>query len=396
MPEQIIKQKVEQAAQILKEKDIDLWLTFVRETGSINDPAMDMISGVGCTWQSALMISKDGNTTAIVGEYDVENFRRFTPFKNVAGYVKSIKEPLLEYLKNVNPKKIAINYSKNSSLADGLTHGMYLILLDHLSGTEFPERLVSSEEIISALRGRKSKAELEIMKLAVDETLKIFDEMKNFIKPGKSELEVAASVKGFTEDLGYGLSWEAEYCPAIFTGPEAKSAHAAPSERKVERGHLVNADFGINYKGYCSDLQRTWYVLREGETKAPAEVQKGFDVIRDSIQMVADKLKPGVTGLEMDTIARNYITSQGYEEYPHGLGHQVGKAAHDGGGGLFPQWEKYGNLPFLKIEESQVYTIEPRLYVEGYGTATIEEEVVVTKTGCEFISKPQKELIIIR
>jgi Xaa-Pro aminopeptidase len=97
----------------------------------------------------------------------------------------------------------------------------------------------------------------------------------------------------------------------------------------------------------------------------------------------------------MDTIARDYITSKGYKEFPHGLGHQVGKAAHDGGGGLFPQWEKYGNLPFLKIEKSQVYTIEPRLYIEGYGTATIEEEVVVTETGCEFISTPQTELILI-
>ena len=141
MSEQIIKQKVEQASRILDEKNIDLWLTFVRETGSIKDPAMEMISGVGCTWQSALMIGKDGDSTAIVGEYDVENFRRFTPFKNVTGYVKSIREPLTEYLKNKNPKKIAVNFSKNSSLADGLTHGMYLILLDHLKGTEFSERL---------------------------------------------------------------------------------------------------------------------------------------------------------------------------------------------------------------------------------------------------------------
>jgi Xaa-Pro aminopeptidase len=395
MSEQIIKQKIEQASQVLNEKDIDLWLTFVRETGSIKDPAMEMISGMECTWQSALMIGKDGDSTAIVGEYDVENFRRFTPYKNVMGYVKSIRDPLVEYLKNKNPKKIAINFSKNSNLADGLTYGMYLILSDHLRGTKFSEILVSSEEVISALRGRKSKAELEIMKYAVDETLKIFDEMKNFIMPGKSELEIAASVKELTKKLDYGLSWEEDYCPAIFSGPEAKSAHAAPSKRKVERGHLVNADFGIRYKGYCSDLQRTWYVLKNGETKAPAEVQRGFDVIKDSIRKVADKLKPGVTGLEMDTIARDYIISQGYEEFPHGLGHQVGKAAHDGGGGLFPQWEKYGKLPFLKIEETQVYTIEPRLYVKGYGTATIEEEVVVTKTGCEFISKPQKELILI-
>ncbi len=98
----------------------------------------------------------------------------------------------------------------------------------------------------------------------------------------------------------------------------------------------------------------------------------------------------------MDDIARNYIIDNGYEEFPHGLGHQVGKEAHDGGGGLLPRWEKYGNSPFMEIEESQVYTIEPRLYVEGYGTATIEEEVFVTKNGCRFISKPQKELILIK
>jgi len=136
-------------------------------------------------------------------------------------------------------------------------------------------------------------------------------------------------------------------------------------------------------------------VLRDGETGAPQEVQKGFDIIKDSIQMVADNIKPGVTGFDMDKIARNYITDKGYEEFPHGLGHQVGKEVHDGGAGLYPDWEKYGEAPFLKPEESQVFTIEPRLYVEGFGTATIEEEVVITGTGCKFLSKPQKELILI-
>lgn len=152
MSGQIIKQKIEQASRILYEKNIDLWLTFVRETDSIKDPAMEMIAGVGCTWQSALFVSKDDDLTAIVGEYDVENFRRFTPFKNVIGYVKSIKEPLIEYLKIKDPQKIAVNFSKNSNLADGLTHGMYLILSDHLRETEFLSMLTSSEEIISTLR----------------------------------------------------------------------------------------------------------------------------------------------------------------------------------------------------------------------------------------------------
>ncbi len=396
MVNEIIKQKIAQAIQILNEKDIDLWMTFVRESGTIKDPAMDMIGGVGCTWQSALMINKEGDTTAIVGSLEVENFERFSGYKNVIGYVKSIREPLNEYLAKKNPKNIAVNFSKNSNLADGLTHGMYLILLEHLKGTDFGNRLISSEEIISALRGRKSQTELDIMKEAIKITLEIFDETTKFIKPGRSEIEISNFVKEITAKRGFGLAWEEDHCPSVFTGPEAKSAHAAPSERKVEKGHFVNMDFGIKYHGYCSDLQRTWYILKDGETKAPAAVQKGFDVIRDSIQKVADNLKPGVTGLDMDSIARNYIVQNGYEEFPHGLGHQVGREAHDGGGGFFPHWEKYGDLPFLKIEESQVYTIEPRLYVEDYGTATIEEEVVVTKNGCEFLSKPQKELILIK
>ena len=396
MYNEIIKEKVAQATEILNEKDIDMWLTFVRESGNIKDPALDMISGTGLTWQSALIINKVGDTTAIIGSLEEENLKRIGAYQNIIGYVESIKEPLLEYLHKKNPKKIAINYSKNSNLADGLTHGMYLILQAHLKGTNFAERLVSSEEIISALRGRKSPKEISIMKEAIVRTLDIFDEMTKFIKPGKTEIEIAEFVKGIVKERNYGYAWEEDHCPAVFTGPEATSPHAGPSDRKVEKGHLVNVDFGIKYQGYCSDIQRTWYVLKDGENEAPAEVQKGFEIIRDAIQKVADNLKPGVEGCEMDDIARNYITEKGYGEYKHGLGHQVGREAHDGVGGLFPRWEKYGEAPFLKVEESQIYTIEPRLYVDGFGTSTLEEEVVVTKDGCEFISEPQRELMLIK
>jgi len=325
-----------------------------------------------------------------------ENFVKVGLYKNVIGYLKSIREPLVEYITSKNPKKIAINYSKNSVLADGLSYGLYQVLLDHLADTAYKNRLVSSEEIISSLRGRKSAAELAIMKEAVKETLKIFNEVTGYIKPGMSEIDIAKFVTNIAEERGYELAWEATHCPAVFAGPDPAGPHSGPTDKKIEKGSMVNMDFGIKYKGYCSDLQRTWYILNDGETKAPAEVQKGFDVIRDSIQMVADKIKPGVTGVEMDDIARNYITKNGFEEYPHGLGHQVGKTVHDGVAGLFPRWERDGNAPFMKLEEGQVFTIEPRLPVKGYGVSTLEEEVYLTKDGCEFISEPQKELILIK
>ncbi|BDQ03203.1 Xaa-Pro peptidase family protein [Ignavibacterium sp.] len=396
MSNQIIKEKIQQAIEILNEKNIDMWMTLVRETKVTKDPMIDMIVGEHSTWQSAFIINRDGETAAIVGSIEEENIVKTGLYQKVIGYVKSVKEPLLEYLNGKNPKSIAINYSKNSVLSDGLTYGMFLLLNDYLDGTEFKNRLVSAEEIISALRGRKSDSELSIMKEAITETLKIFDAVTKFIKPGLTEKDVAEYVKKLMKEKGFQPAWDEETCPAVFTGPNPASAHSGPTDRKIEKGHLVNMDFGIKYKGYCSDLQRTWYVLRDGETKAPAEVQKGFEVIRDAIQKVSDAIKPGVTGVEMDDIARNYITDKGYPEYPHGLGHQVGREVHDGGAGLFPRWERYGNTPFMKLEERQVFTIEPRLPVEGYGVSTIEEEVVITKDGCEFLSPPQKELILIK
>ena len=392
----ILKEKIKQAVSILKEQDIDMWITFVRESSVLRDPAMEMTVGGNSTWQAAFIINKDGDTTAVVGSMEEENFVKAGLYKNVIGYLKSIKEPLVEYITSKDPKKIAINYSKNSVLADGLSYGLYQVLLDHLADTDYKNRLVSSEQIISSLRGRKSAAELALMKEAVKETLKIFDEVTGFIKPGMSEIDIANFVKNIAVERGYELAWEETHCPAVFAGPDPAGPHSGPTDKKIEKGTMVNMDFGIKYKGYCADLQRTWYILKDDEDTPPEPVQRGFDVIRDSIQMVADRIKPGVTGTEMDDIARNYITENGYDEYPHGLGHQVGKTVHDGVAGLFPRWERYGNAPFMKLEEGQVFTIEPRLPVKGFGVSTLEEEVYITKDGCQFISEPQKELILIK
>jgi Xaa-Pro aminopeptidase len=396
MSNKILKEKIQQAIGILNEKNIDMWLTFVRESAIVSDPVLEMIVGDQCTWQTAFIICKDGDTTAIVGSLEKDKYDKNGLYKNVTGYLKSVREPLVDYIKSKDPKKIAINYSKDSVLADGLTYGMYQIFLEHLKDTDYGNILVSSEEIISALRGRKSATEISIMKEAIKETLKIFDSVTRFIKPGVSEIQIADFIKRIVVKKGFGLAWEADHCPAVFTGPDTQGAHSGPTNRKVKPGHLVNIDFGIKYKNYCSDLQRTWYVLKKGEKKAPPEVEKGFNVIRDSIQMVADKLKPGVKGCDMDDIARNYILSQDYEEYPHGLGHQVGRQVHDGGAGMFPRWERYGNTPYMQLEEAQVFTIEPRLTVTGYGTSTLEEEVVLTKDGCKYLSKPQKKLMLIK
>ncbi|MCF6268789.1 MAG: Xaa-Pro peptidase family protein [Melioribacteraceae bacterium] len=396
MADELILEKQKQAIEILNEKNIDMWLTFVRETGNIKDPMLDMIVGTGATWHSAFILTKSGESIAIIGSLEEANMKTVGTFKTIIPYLKSIREDFIKTIERINPKKIAINYSQNSSLADGLTHGVYLELVDILKETPYADKFVSSEEVVAALRGRKSEVEISYIKEAIRETLIIFDQVTDFIEPGKSELDVADFVKGICKEKGFDLAWDEEHCPAVFTGPDTAGAHSGPTNKKIERGHVINMDFGIKLNGYCSDLQRTWYVLKDGEAEVPTEVNRGFKVIVDSIQKSFDAIKPGKKGWEIDEIARSYIVENGYEEYPHGLGHQVGRVAHDGGALFGPRWERYGNIPYLEIEKNNVFTIEPRLPIKDYGIATIEEIIVVKEDGAEYLSKPQKEIYVIR
>ena len=391
----MITEKITQAIDILKEKNIDAWLIFVRESHSLPDPSLELILGAHCTWQSAFFITTNGDTIAIVGNLDAAAIKDIGVYKKVISYKASIREDLINTLNQLNPQKIAINYSTNDYMSDGLTHGMYLLLNEHLIDTPYIERFVSSEDIISAVRGRKSPTEIKYMKEAIKLTLDIFEKVTANVIPGISEKDIAQFILTEVETAGVEVAWDPATCPAVFTGPDTAGAHFGPTDRKTECGHIMNIDFGVKVNGFCSDLQRTWYFLRKGETDAPPEVKKAFTTVYDSIQKAAEFLKPGVQGWQVDDVARQYIISQGFEEYPHGLGHQVGRAAHDGAGILCPRWERYRNLPYLTVEAGQVYTLEPRVTCEGFGVATIEEEVVVTNDGCELLSKPQKELFLI-
>lgn len=392
----LIKEKVEQAVDILSEYSVDCWVTFVRESGISRDPMLDYLITADVTWHSAFIVTRNGETYAIVGQMDRQTIDDLGVYKHVLGYVEGIKAPLLEVLKKINPTQIAVNFSKGSEVCDGLTHGMYLTLHDILAEIGWEKRMVSSEKVASSLKARKTSTEVKRMKKAIKHTLDIFDMVSGFIKPGRTEKEIAGFMIDEVERRNLAFAWERSHCPAVFTGPATAEAHYTPTDRKVRRGHILNMDFGVKYQDYVSDLQRTFYVLDEGEKKAPPGVQKGFETIVRAIELSAEALKPGVKGKDIDAVARKYIVSQGYDEFPHGLGHQVGRFAHDGTALLGPAWEKYAQKPFEPLEEGMVFTLEPRLKVPERGVATIEEMVIITRDGAEFLSKPQKELILIK
>ncbi len=392
----MLEGKLAQVPAILKETGIDAWLLFARESHTIHDPCFDLVVGGDVTWQSAFILTSQGDRIAIVGSLDRAAVEMRGHYRELIGYVGGISESLRETLTRLDPKRIAINFSLDDTMSDGMTYGMYLNLLKALEGTPFVRYLESSAPVVSALRGRKSPVERARIQAACEDTVAIFDRLTPRLKAGLTEKQVAAMIcEEMAKVPGLSLAWDPDHCPAVFTGPESAGAHAGPTDRVIEPGHIMNVDFGVKKDDYCSDLQRTWYFLRAGETEAPPCVQRGFDTIVESIRAAAAFLKPGVTGGEVDAVSRDFITGRGYAEYPHALGHQVGRTAHDGAGLLCPHWERYGALPDLRVEQDQCYTLEPRLTVQDHGIATCEEIVAVTELGCEWLSRPQEKLFLV-
>ena len=394
MNNQLIQEKLAQATQILNEFDTDVWLTFVRETSMQPDPALELIAGLDLTWHSAFLVSRTGQHTAVVGFYDGSNVEALEAY-NVVTYHQGIAGELTAVLDQLNPRTIAINYSESDVAADGLSHGLYRTLLGYLGDTYSP-RLISAEKIIAALRGRKSQTEVERMKKAIATTQMLFDEVEAFAKPGMTQRQIADFVHSRVDEMGLGYAWPKPFNPIVTCGPDSAIGHAAPGDVVLQKGHMLHLDLGVKQDEYCSDLQRMWYVLDDGESEAPPDVQRAFMVVRDAIKAGEQALRPGVPGWQVDEVARDFIVDNGYPEYMHGFGHLLGRAAHDGATVLAPRWERYAGICDMPVEVGNVFTLELHVVVPNRGIMSLEEDVLVTENGVEYLSTPQEELRYIR
>lgn len=393
---QLIDEKLTQAAAILREQGVDVWLTLVRETSLSQDPLLDLILGVGLTWPSALILTADGRRIAIVGYYDAVNVRALGVYDTVIDYHESLAGPLRGVLAQLGPRHIALNYSENDPAADGLTLGMYRRLQRYLAGSPWEERLLSAEKLAAALRGRKSAAEVARVRQAVASTEQLFDEVERLVQVGMTQRQIAALVQERLEARGLGYAWDRAHNPIVTCGPDSPVGHAAPGDVPLARGQLLHLDLGVRQAGYCSDLQRVWYVLAEGESGPPPEVHNTFAAVYGALKAGEAALRPGVPGWQVDAAARGYLTSQGYPEYKHAFGHLLGRAAHDGATVLGPRWEKYAGVCDLLVEVDNIFTLELHVVVAGRGVVSLEEDVLVTPAGATYLSQPQTALRLIQ
>ena len=393
----IAREKLAQAGQLLQRLDLDAWLVFVRETSLSKDPALELIYPYELTWHSAFLVQRDGASHALVGRHDANNVERLNTFTTVSGYDQSIRPMLVELLRRSGAQRIAINFSESDPAADGLTSGMRMTLeaIGAEAGLQ-PAQLVSAESLISSLRGQKSASELQLIRQAVATTELLLHDFGKRIAPGVTELQLADYLHQRLQADGLATAWDRAGCPIVNTGPDSVMGHGAPSQLRVQPGHLVHVDFGVKQNGFCSDLQRMWYVLAPGESEPPAAVQHVWKIVRGALLVGLMALKPGVTGWEVDSVAREYLMRHGLPEYMHAYGHNVGRVAHDGGATLGPRWERYGKSPFVPVEAGNVFAIELGAQVPGHGWIYLEENALVTDDGAELVSTPQTELYLVR
>ena len=388
-------EKLEQARHLVAASDLDVWLTFVRETTALCDPILPLICDFGMTWQSAFIVAKSGMTFAVVGNYDADAIRQLGGWNQVVPYVHSIKDRLLAVLElsiptTVTQPRIGINTSESDDKADGITLGMFHLLTSILEGTRFEGCLVSASDVVIPLRAQKTETELDAIEDAIQVTEGIFEWMSStFVQVGMTELQIYRGIQTLIDERGYSYGWERAGNPIVNCGPDSQAGHGLPSNQfALSPGQILHIDLGIATRNYSSDIQRCWYVGND----VPEHIQSAMAAVVGAIDAAAAVLRPGVQGWMVDAAAREAITAAGYPEYMHAVGHQVGRFAHDGGTLLGPRWERYGDAPDGIVQSREVYTLELGVELLGAGVISIEEMVVVTADGCEFLTKRQTEM----
>ena len=391
----IAAQKMRQAFAILEEKNLDCWLMLDRESGTMGhtDPSLDLLLPTTIIGLTAFLLTRHGKAVAVAASYDTHNLKGIGLFDRVIPYELDIREPLVKVLHEIDPDVIGVNDSEEDFVADGLTTGLMRKLSRMLEGTPYAKRIASAEDVASSLRSRKIGPEIEAIRGACDATREIWKELTCYLKPGITEMQAMTFIHHQCERLGVKTAWDSRWCPGITAGPSSVGGHNPPSDQiTLKAGTLFSIDFGVRRDGYVSDLQRTWYVPSASQPQPPGEVTRAGATLRKAIWAAREAMRPGVPGYEIDAVARGIITEAGYPEYKHALGHQVGRSAHDGGTLLGPaHWPRYAEKSQGLLEIGNVFTIEPGIQTSlgRYGT---EEMVIMTESGAEWITEPQREI----
>ncbi|QHT60425.1 aminopeptidase P family protein [Paenibacillus lycopersici] len=240
--------------------------------------------------------------------------------------------------------------------------------------------LVPVSGAIEGLRMYKDESELAIMRDACKLADDTFQHMLSFIKPGLREREVALEMEMFMRSRGATSS---SFDTIVASGERSALPHGVASDRVIGTDEFVKLDFGAYYNGYCSDLTRTVVVGKP--TDRHREI---YEIVLEAQLATLAGIKPGMTGKEADAIARDIITRYGYgDKFGHGTGHGLGMEIHEA-----PRLSVSGTAV---LEPGMTVTVEPGIYLPGFGGVRIEDDIVITAAGNTLLTSSPKTLFIL-
>ena len=239
--------------------------------------------------------------------------------------------------------------------------------------------LVPQTQFVEALRMIKDETEIATIRKACSISDQAFHDALDFIKPGKTEIEIANFLDFRMRELGAaGLSFDT----ILASGINSSKPHAHPMHKPVELGEAITMDFGCLYDHYVSDMTRTVHVGQVTD-----EEREIYDIVLRSNQALIEAAKAGLSRIDFDRIPRQIINDAGYGPYfSHGIGHGIGLDIHE-----IPYFGKSEE----PIEAGMVLTDEPGIYLDGKYGVRIEDDLLITETGCEVLTLAPKELIVI-
>lgn len=380
------QEKSRQALAFVPEHDA--WV-FVTREGS--DPGARLTFDAAVSGEAAFVLRPGRGVLALVANYDAGHVERLGVFDEILSYDRSFGDAFTDWLRELAPATIYLNYSERDVLCDGLSHGQYR-RTTRLLGEALPAVAVaSSEPFLREVRGRKTAEEVARLREAIRGSNALYARIRRELRPGMSEREVQARMNEIAAELGFGVHL-GDYGGPLVCINRVGLAHRAPGDDRLREGDLLILDHGLEHRGYYSDLARTLYVPRDGETEPPAAEAAAFASARQAIEAAFHALRPGVKGYEVDAAARQTHLDNGYPEISHATGHQIGRHVHDGGTTLAPRWERYGDAPEGVVVAGNVFTLEPTILMSPRPSMLVEENVLVTETGAEWLSERQLTL----
>ena len=277
------------------------------------------------------------------------------------------------------PKLVAeLNSNRLGFEAGDITFTMHQQLTDILSKAKAQLKLVPTSGLVESLRARKEPGEIELITKAIEITNTALEYIKDIIHAGMTEKEVAWEIEKFLRERG---SEAMPFDIIVASGPNSAMPHAKPSFRTIHPGEPIIIDIGARCGGYSSDLTRTICLGIGDDT-----FNKVYDTVLSAQEAALTTIEAGMTGDQADGLARTVIEQAGYgEAFGHALGHGIGLAPHE--------QPRLGPKSSDHLVDGMVFTIEPGIYLAGWGGVRIEDDAVMENGKARVISKARGDLI---